>query len=99
MTLPVGYRLEAQSDIEAAYDWYEAQSIGLVERFLTALHNHIERIQQQPAAYALLYRQVRAAPMRRFPFVIYYRLDPNRLLVVAVQHGRRHPKHWKSRAQ
>jgi plasmid stabilization system protein ParE len=98
MTLPIEYRLEAMADIDAAYDWYENQSAGLGERFLTALHDHIERIQQQPAAYAIEYREVRPAPMRRFPYVVYYRIDPDRLLIVAVQHGSRHPRRWKSRA-
>src|SRR5262245_40360561 len=98
MTLPVEYRLDALADIDAAYDWYERQSVGLGERFLGELHNQIGRIQQQPEAYAVLHNQVRAAPMRRFPYVVYYRLDPERILVVAVVHGHRHPRHWKSRA-
>lgn len=98
MTLPIDFRIEAVEEVDVAYDWYEEQRAGLGEAFLEALLKHIDDIQASPAGRAVLYRGIRACAMRRFPYVIYYRVLPERINVVAVQHGHRSPRAWKSRA-
>ncbi len=35
MSLPVVYRRHVQSDLAAAFDWYQEQSAGLGDKFLT----------------------------------------------------------------
>lgn len=67
MSLPLVYQSEAREDIDAAYAWYEEQRTGLGEEFLTALRNHLQRIQDFPQMYAILYRQVRGSPCGDFP--------------------------------
>ena len=71
---------------------------GLGEQFLTALLDQLGRIQENPDAYAILYRKIRASPMRRFPYIIYYRVMPDRINVIAVQHGHQKPRSWRRRA-
>jgi plasmid stabilization system protein ParE len=36
---------------------------------------------------------------RRFPYLIIYRVFPDFISVVAVIHGKRHPRRWKSRLE
>jgi hypothetical protein len=36
--------------------------------------------------------------MRRFPYVIDYRMLPDGINVIAVQHGHRNPRPWRHRA-
>lgn len=98
MSLPVAYLPEARDDINAAYHHYDSLGAGLGDRFLDALRQAVERIADNPDLYAILHRDVRAAPLRRFPYVIYYRAEPGQVLVVAVQHGRRSSKAWSGRA-
>jgi plasmid stabilization system protein ParE len=97
MTVPVVYLPEAYDDIDAAYATYEQQATGLGDRFLDALRVHVERIQAHPMLYGVYYQDVRAAPLRRFPYVVYYRLQASRVLIVAVQHGRRSSRAWRGR--
>jgi plasmid stabilization system protein ParE len=40
---------------------------------------------------------MRRALVRRFPYAIYFRAAPDEIVVLAVIHGRRHPRHWQSR--
>jgi plasmid stabilization system protein ParE len=40
---------------------------------------------------------VRRALVGRFPYAIYFRATPNEIVVLAVIHGRRHPRRWQSR--
>jgi hypothetical protein len=42
MTLPVVYRRRVQSDLAAAFDWYEEQRSGLGEKFLSAAQSTFE---------------------------------------------------------
>jgi plasmid stabilization system protein ParE len=98
MTLPIDFRLEAVDEVDAAYAWYEEQRAGLGEEFLAAFLAQLERIQENPAGWAIRNRKVRACPMRRFPYVLYYRMLPDRINVIAVQHGHRNPHSWRRRA-
>ncbi len=97
MSLPVGYRAEALDDIDDAYAAYEQRSAGAGEQFLEALRQLVERIADSPNLYGAIYRDVRAAPLRRFPYVVFYRAEANGVLVIAVQHGRRSWRGWKGR--
>ena len=98
MNLTADFRLEAVEEVDAAYAWYEEQRAGLGEEFLGAFLEQLERIQENPEGCAVLYRKIRACPMRRFPYVVYYRLLPDRINVIAVQHGHRNPRAWRRRA-
>jgi plasmid stabilization system protein ParE len=51
-----------------------------------------------PELPATIYRDVRRALVRRFPYAIYYRVEPERIAVIAIHHGKRDPRHWQSRA-
>jgi plasmid stabilization system protein ParE len=97
MSLPVAHLPEAQDDVDEAYAGYEQRAAGLGERFLEVLRDQFDQIQANPELYGVLHRDVRAAPLRRFPYVVYYRVETDRILVVAVQHGRRSSRAWQGR--
>ena len=48
--------------------------------------------------YAATFRGVRPAKLRRFPYVVYYRVLADRIEVLAVLHGSRDPRIWQGRA-
>jgi plasmid stabilization system protein ParE len=98
MTLPFDFRPEAVEEIDATFHWYEEQRAGLGEEFFSAFLHQLDRIQESPEGWAVLYRNIRACPMRRFPYVIYYRLRSDRINVIAIQHGHRNPRAWRRRA-
>ena len=51
-----------------------------------------------PEVYGIVWRNVCAARLRRFTFVVYYRVHADRVEVLAVMHGSRHPSAWRARA-
>lgn len=97
MSLPLAYHPAVRAEIDEAYGWYERQRPGLGEEFLVVLRDYLDRIRLNPEMYGLVYRDVRAVPLRRFPYIVYYRAMPDRVIVMAVQHGKRHPRRWRSR--
>jgi plasmid stabilization system protein ParE len=97
MSRQVILRPEAQDDVAAARDWYEQQRAGLGEEFVEVVDDLLARLAATPEMHQIVLRDVRRAKLRRFPYVVYYRVLPDRVEVLAVLHGRRNPGVWQSR--
>ena len=90
-------RPAAAADIEDAYKWYETRRPGLGGEFLQAVSSVLEAISQQPERFPVIYRDLRRALLRRFPYGIFFKLESGRLMVVACFHAKRDPQEWRSR--
>jgi plasmid stabilization system protein ParE len=97
MSLPVFLRPEAQADLLAARNWYERHRAGLGDEFADAVGQLLERIELLPELYPATHRIVRRGKVRRFPYVVYYRVQPSRVEVIAILHGSRNPQIWQER--
>ena len=97
MSLGVYVRPEAEADIEEIATWYEQQRQGLGHEFLDEVLSLCETIAENPAMYPVVHRRARRALIRRFPFGVYFRIEDEQVVVVAVIHGSRHPKNWRQR--
>lgn len=91
------FRPEVRNELDEAYSWYESQELGLGDDFLEQVDEALDRICQMPESYPAVYRDVRRAAIRRFPYTVYYRIVSSRVIVTAVFHGRRNPKAWQTR--
>ncbi len=98
MSHPLIISDEAGEEIDEIYNHYEHRKIGLGEQFLTALERQLTRIKENPELYAVLYKRTRCGFLRRFPYVVYYRIDVDSIVVIAVQHGHQNPRDWRRRA-
>ena len=97
MTYTVVFRPQAEEEARAAQRWYEEQQPGLGARFAGAIGEAIQRIVSNPSAFPVVHDEIRRAVVRRFPFGIYFRIHAEDLVVLAVMHGRRHPRRRQSR--
>jgi plasmid stabilization system protein ParE len=91
------FRPQVRNELNEAYDWYESQQPGLGDDFLDCIDEITSRICLMPESYALVYRDVRRAAVKRFPYAVYYRIVSSRVIITAIFHGRRNPKAWQSR--
>lgn len=97
MNVAAVYLPEAVDDVDAAHAYYEQQRTGLGDEFVEALRAAVDRIRDNPQMYGVIRRELRAAPLKRFPYVVYYRDRGADILVIAVQHGRRSSRAWRGR--
>jgi len=95
--LPIDFLAEAESEIEDAYRWYEIQSPGLGIRFLFSMEAALRRASENPLSYPAVLRRTRKALVRRFPYLVFYVVEEERILVTGVFHGHRHPESWTDR--
>lgn len=90
-------RPEAERDIEDAAGWYEQQRPGLGQAFLDEVLQSLRQAAEQPDLYPTVHRGTRRALTRRFPFGVYFRVEREMIVVVAVLHVSRDPQRWKQR--
>jgi plasmid stabilization system protein ParE len=96
-----GHRLiadaEVDRDVAAVFDWYEKEQAGLGHEFLVELRAAYDRIAAGPLKYKDLRSGIRRALLRRFPYVVYFALEENVVVILAVLHAHRDPAEWQRR--
>ena len=78
---------EAEAEIAEAASWYESRGRGLGPEFLRAVEAVLETVQRNPQQYQAVFRDLRRAPLRRFPFSVMYILSESEIVVLACIHG------------
>ena len=76
-----------------AYEQYEEQKPGLGEEFLEELDVIYRKIESHPEYFGKVKKNFRRAALKRFPFVIVYEIFKTEVVVFAVFHTRRNPRH------
>ena len=88
---------EADAELAEARQWYAHQREDLDVEFMNALDEALARIVSNPKQHPIVYRNLRRAVVRRFPFAVFYEVAAEEIEVIAVFHSRRDPDRWKSR--
>ena len=95
---PVIFTLPARAELIEAQDWYENESPGLGRRFRTAVDAVIQRMSATPRQFPVVYRSIRRALLRRFPYALMFVIEADgTLTVIACFHGSRDPMRWQER--
>lgn len=87
----------ADADIEAAFEWYESEQPGLGLTFVNEVRAAYTRILDGPFKYQELRSGIRRALTRRFPYGIYFWVDADLIVVIAVLDTARDPAEWQYR--
>lgn len=88
---------EALMEYEESTFYYSSVSNALAASFVTQIESSIKRIQRNPLAHATVWADVRRCLVKRFPYGIYYIIENDHFLIVAVMHLSRKPGYWENR--
>jgi len=93
------YAAEVFDDLQKDIDWYNQKQQGLGSRFFKAVKKQISRIKKTPYSIAIRYDDVRCAKLKRFPFLVHYKIfqDLNIIKIIAVLSTHRNPIIWEER--
>ncbi len=97
MTLPVVWIPEADADLKEALAWYESIQPDLGLRFAVAVDAAVEAIVRSPLGFQIVHRELRRAGVKRFPYGLFFKVEGNRIVVIACMHGHRNPRRWQVR--
>ena len=98
MTYSLFIRKEAEADIAETFQYYESCRENLGSDFILCIDESFSRIVKNPRQYKTIYKNIPRALVRRFPYGIYYVLMNKQIIVLAVLHARKNPKHWQARS-
>jgi plasmid stabilization system protein ParE len=91
-------RRVAEREFEESIEFYEQQREGLGQEFRIVIEQYFQRIADDPAQFPRIRGKVhRAVVLRRFPFVIHFLIEPERVVILSVFHASRNPGRLKYR--
>ena len=80
-------------DVREATNFYETQRAGLGAQFLTQLDVTLAQISHEPYSLPVVEGEVRRSIVKRFPYVVLFRiLDTDTVRVLVIRHHRRSPR-------
>jgi toxin ParE1/3/4 len=95
--LDVIIEADAKTDLKSATDWYNKQLDGLGLEFLVAVEAALSGLELNPERFQKIFKEIRRAPVDRFPFGIFYIISNLKVYVIAFMHYKRSPGDWIAR--
>lgn len=89
----------ANSDIADATEYYEVSKQGLGRIFLLSLKDTFKMLAKNPFMYVHIYKQIRRALIKKFPYAVFYQIDEKEkeVTIYFVMSTYRDPDLWKKR--
>ena len=87
----------ARTELLAAQAWYEREAPGLGRRFRNEVDAVVERLTDNPQHFPVVFKNVRRARTRRFPYALFFVIQTDVLFVIACFHSSRNPTRWQRR--
>ena len=94
----VEFHPEAESEFISAARYYEGQAENLGLAFIAAVQAMVQRVLEYPESGRSFGHRLRRVLVPRFPYGLLYRVEPQRIFIVAVAHLHRRPGYWRSRS-
>ena len=99
MTRKVVFRPAARAESDGAALWYEDRQAGLGVRFVAEIDQAVGLASSHPERFPVKHGEIRCVQARRFPYSVFYRIEADRIVVLAIFHARRDPAIWQARAK
>ena len=88
----VDYHPAMAEELEEIRDYYETCSAGLGRAFVDEFERQVLSIAARPERWMIVRGDIRRSLMKRFPFVILFRIiAQDAIRITVVKHERRHP--------
>jgi toxin ParE1/3/4 len=99
--LAVQYAGNAHSDIESIFDYIAKDNPSAARKVLAAIEAEIERLSYFPWKSRKTDEEgIMARTLSRYPYIIFYRVERDALVILHVLHGaRRHPGFQEAAAE
>ena len=87
----------AKLELDDAVEYYNLQVQGLGNRYKGEAKSTIKRIGIFPTAWMEVKPEIRRCIMHKFPYNIYYSIQDDTILILAIAHQHRKPDYWINR--
>jgi hypothetical protein len=91
------FRPEIVEDLGSARDWYDSQLQGLGDLFIQRFEERLRAVATAPRSFPTVIESIRRAPLKQFPYGIFFEYEAGQLVVIALMHFKRSPDQLKER--
>jgi len=90
---------DAEAELVSAAIWYEDKHPGFGVELVAIVDQALQSILEHPEAFPVWRpdRPYRKHPLKRFPYILFFRVDSATIEIVAVAHAKRQPGYWLDR--
>jgi plasmid stabilization system protein ParE len=89
----------ADDELIEAARYYEHEAAGVGIAFITAVHQAVTELLAFPFATPSIGAGIRKKVLRHFAYTIFYSIEADTLLIIAVAHQKKRPNYWHSRCK
>ncbi|MBZ4202045.1 MAG: type II toxin-antitoxin system RelE/ParE family toxin [Methylovulum sp.] len=97
MKLPVTFHRATSAELIEVSVWYENKQAGLARGFISEIDRCVSLASEFPYQFAIVHKDIRRIVVNRFPYGVYFRVEEQRIIILAVFHSSRSPAVWKTR--
>ncbi len=94
---PVEYHPFALEELIQTAEYYESKVYGLGQRFLDEIEFCVADISESPERWPYFLLNTRRRLLDRFPYMLVYLDESDRIYILATMHQKRRPGYWKKR--
>lgn len=88
---------EADEEFREAARYYEGEAAGVGMAFIAAVHKAVDEVIEFPLAAQVHRAGIRKKILRHFSYNLFYAIESDIIVIVAVAHQRKRPNYWKIR--
>ena len=89
----------AAKELLQARSFYEVEVTGLGEKFSSEIKSALKRISNFPTAWPILKNEIRKCIVRKFPYNLFYSIEQDFILILAIAHHHRKPYYWLDKSE
>ena len=93
MSYEIILQSEAVWDLREAFEWYEKQGEGLGFEFIEEVESGYLNISKNPLHYPPVNHQFRRIRINRFPYLVVYEIEGDKIFINSVRHVKRNQKY------
>jgi len=98
MSLPLVFQAGVRAESMTRMPGLRRKAKAWASRYLDEIQRVLDPIEHNPEIHAPIYRTIRHGRLKRFAYAVYYRIEPDRIAIMAVRHAKQDPRGWQSRA-
>lgn len=93
----IGLHPKALDELVEAGSYYESNESGLGFTFFAEVFRTASLIAKTPELFACVEGKKRRAPVKHFPYGLYYRIEVDEVFILVIKHDSRHPDYGMDR--
>ena len=95
--MKVEFLPEADEEFREAARYYESEAAGVGLSFIAAVHRAVDEVVEFPLAAPIQRANIRKKVLHHFSYNLFYAIEADAIVIVAVAHQRKRPNYWSTR--